>query len=300
MNRRVGGGRTLLAMLVLTGGLIGAASAQDQDPAQDPAQPPLPPLRPAISLLLVSEPIMTVNYTGDFGPMQVTGTLVQSPETPLRTIGPDGEPRDVRWTELSGVRLVRTPTAELPAGSFVLLLSGDPGALVRSSAVQPGGYAEATAAALLSPVLRRLPRLPGGELVLRGDPYETMRVPVERILNARQEPVRGSLDAPIAGELALEVGRVNGTGTKVVNIPMARVETLRRDVSRGLATVTLGDQQIFSGRVVSLPEVAIQVDVEGAALALAPQGTTKLSIPLSRVAQLETTTPLVTRTLGNP
>ena len=148
--------------------------------------------------------------------------------------------------------------------------------------------------------------------MLEGQPYGHIRIPTNQLTDLRMDAIRGSLVSMPDVTLSLEVRQggagVNGNGRgkngagdnfapaepKVVDIPLRRVEVFRRDVGRQLASVTLGDGQVFSGRIVQLPSAPIEVEVD-------PQTHTIRRYPLNRIAQFETTIQLLDRPLlGTP
>jgi hypothetical protein len=292
------------------------ARAQAQPPAPPAGQPmsDLPEVRPAISLLLVDQPLVSVSYNGDYGPMRVTGTLVDAPRRLLRILDITGGVREIRWTDLFSLNVVRVPTADLPVGSFTLMLSSEEGALPRSTATVTTNYTAGASVASVPPTPAHLLELPRGELVLQGQPYGNLRIATERITDLHMEPVRGSLVSMPDVTISLEIrqagssGNGNGNGRgknggegrgpsgepsepKVVEIPLQRVEVFRRDASRELLSVTLADGQIFTGRIVRLPSAAIQVEVDNQTR----------SYPLARIAQFETTLQLLNRLIApNP
>ena len=283
------------------------AGAQAQPPAPGqpvPGQPmsDLPEVRPAISLLLVDQPLVTVSFNGDYGPMRVTGTLVDAPRRLLRLLDATGATREIRWSDLFSLNVVRVPTAELPVGSFTVMLSSEEGALPRSTATVTTNYTAGATVATVPPAPAHLLELPRGELILQGEPYNSLRIPTERVTDLRMEAIRGSLVNMPDVKISLEVreGGGNGNGKnggqkggdngtpsepKVIDIPLRRVEVFRRDAARQLLSVTLADGQIFTGRIVNLPSAAIEVDVENQTR----------SYLLTRIAQFETTIQILNR-----
>src|SRR5881275_2062922 len=77
-------------------------------PAVQPANPDLElaPPRPAISLLLINEPTVTVTFNGDYGPMRITGALVEAPSQPLRVVSSGYGTRLVNWNEIFSLNVV--------------------------------------------------------------------------------------------------------------------------------------------------------------------------------------------------
>src|SRR5436305_5204656 len=190
---------TLLAGFALAAAVPARPASQAQPPAPaapatQPATPDveLAPPRPAISLLLISEPTVTVTYNGDFGPMRVTGALVEAPAQPLRVTALGYGTRLVNWNEIFNLSLVRVPTAELPVGSFTVTLSSEEGTLPRTTVVA-SVYTPAPTTAFVPPAPSHAVELPRGDLVLEGEPYRAMRIPTDRVIDMRMEPVRGSL-----------------------------------------------------------------------------------------------------------
>jgi hypothetical protein len=317
MRTRHGGAYGPAARWVIAALALGMIAGARPLHAQQEPMGEIPAPKPAISLLLINQPVVTVNYAGDYGPMRVTGTLMEAPQRLVKIIAANGDTRMIGWNEIFSLALVTVPTAELPIGSYTIVLSSEESALPRTSATLTTSYTPGVAVAAIPGVPTHVAELPRGEVVLEGSPYGAMRIPTSRISEMHQEAVRGSLILMPEATLSLEVraarpgeGGGNGKGApggrrqerpeargepvdaKVVDIPLRRVEVLRRDVANQTASVSLDDGQIFTGRVIRLPDVAIQVQVEGE--------TMTRSYPLARIAQFETSVPLISRPALTP
>jgi hypothetical protein len=286
-------------------------------PGAQPVNPDLElaPPRPAISLLLINEPTLTISYNGDYGPMRVTGTLVEAPSQPLRVVFPGFGTRLVNWNELFSLNVVRVPTADLPIGSFTVMLSSEEGTLPKTT-ITTAEYTAAPTTAFVPPAPEHAVELPRGDLVLEGEPYHAMRISTDRITDIRMEPIRGSLVTMPDASVSMQVsrgpadgggpgegkGEENGnherprrdrrevapgdeTGGKVVDVPLRTLQNYRRDARRQLLSVTRSDGQIFTGRVTQVPNVQLVIDVDG----------TQRSFPLTNIAQFETTINLLSR-----
>ena len=71
-----------------------------------------------------------------------------------------------------------------------------------------------------------------------------------------------------------------------MDIPLRRLTQYRRDVGRELVSAALDDGQLFTGRLVRLPNVAIVIEGN--------DGKSQ-SYPLANIAQFETTALLLNR-----
>jgi hypothetical protein len=234
--------------------------------------------QPAISLLPLCNPTVTVEYDGDYGLMRVIGVLMEAPESPLRVLGPGDLTRQASFFDLALLRRVRFPTAELPIGAYSVILSSDEAAL--PSSATPGTssnynpLAPTTAGAVIT-LPARLGQLPAGAITVTGEPYGVLRVPTRRISELRMEPVSGTLAQAPTGSFSLEIQQgddeVRGEADlpRIVTIPFLnqagrfQIERWRRDVARRLLQVVLADGQVFTGRLVDLPDVDLQVAVNG-------------------------------------
>src|SRR5436305_3542085 len=187
---------TLLAGFALAAAVPARPASQAQPPAPaapatQPATPDveLAPPRPAISLLLINEPTVTVTYNGDFGPMKVTGALVEAPSQPLRVTAMGYGTRLINWNEIFNLSVVRVPTATLPVGSYTVTLSNEEGTLPRTTVVTTT-YTTAPTVAMAPPVPSHAVELPRGDLVLEGEPYHALRISTDRVTDIRMEPIR--------------------------------------------------------------------------------------------------------------
>lgn len=254
------------AALLMPG--LGAAAGQAGAGVPEADLGPIP--RP-ISLFLLEQPTVTVTFQGDYGPVRVTGTLEQAPEEAVRVRSLQGVPREARWTEIRDLSIVQYPREGMPAGTYQVALVSDPvpltqiagATMVRDYVSQSGVWGSQ--------------RLPEGSLTLAGRPYGRMSVPLSRVTGFQMEPIRGTVTEFPRGELRMEVL----TGSPIT-IPLQDVQSLQRDQSRGVATVTLADGQSYTGRVVELPNASIPVTVASGE---------QVSVPIQRVSYLERTPP---------
>ncbi|MBI3909615.1 MAG: hypothetical protein HY320_01620 [Armatimonadetes bacterium] len=270
MKRRAPGGWLGAAGLVVL--MTSLAAAQNGEEA-------VGPLPRQISVLVTREPLVSAAFTGRYGPMRLTGTLVGAPQTPLTLADLAGQTREARWDEIRELTVVRTVTADLPAGSFTAVLSGDPGALSRPGLGVTGGYSPPGVRVLRSDQpLWRVRSLPEGELVLRGEPFGEARVPIARLTELVMQPITGSTTTFPDGVLRLEV-----EDGATVDLSLRAVQSYRRDTAAGVATVTLIDGQMFSGKIVQLPAAAYEVEKEGTG--------ERVRLPLDRIAQMEIIAP---------
>jgi hypothetical protein len=236
--------------------------AQDPEPPVDLGPPPRP-----VAILVADRPLVTVEMAGDYGPVRVTGILEGAPKP-----GVDLGSREASWSEVRALARVTQPSEGFPAGSFrVALVTDDlPAAQSTGSGVLYGLTSQQVGGTW------RAMRLPEGNLTLRGKPYGTLAVPTSRIVQVRMEPVRGDVEALPEGNIRIEV--LPGTS---VNIPLPEVQWLQRDLRRGTVSVTLADDQTFSGKLVDLPKVSIKFTGE-----MPPE-----PVPLERIVVLERRTP---------
>jgi hypothetical protein len=249
--------------LALAGVLAGpSARAQDTD---------LGPLPKPVTIYLLDRAAVTVTFDGDYGPVRVTGVLQDAPKDALHLTGAPGKTRDAAWSEIRSLTVATVPTVDTPAGTRQVSLLSDP---TPASQTQPGSYA--------ARVLNggetgwRLAKLPEGSLTLRGEPYGTLAVPTARITSFQMEAIRGNITDVPAGTVRLEV--MNGTS---VSIPLESVQWLQRDVPNGTATVTLLDDQSFTGKLVEVPKVTLAVDTDKG----------KQNVAFDQVAQFERVPP---------
>lgn len=256
---------------------MGPAGAQNanQNPAAEDAL--LPPPRP-VAIYLADTPVVTAVFNGEFGATRVTGTLESAPSEPLHLTDVTGHSRDVAWSDVRDLALVRSASEGLPLGSFTVNLLTDP----QTPATGPdytGGY---LSPALSSPgvgqVGWRLLSLPEGQVTLRGQNYGQITIPVSSLVSLDQQPLRGSVVQLPAGMVRVEV-----LARKTVDIPLPDVVSLRRDLKAGTVSVTLADGQLFTGKLIQLPDV--NIPLEG--------GRDRRPVPLSRVLDLEFTAPLL-------
>jgi hypothetical protein len=232
------------------------------------------PLEQPIALYVADRPHVTVSLTGSTGPLRVTGVLEQTPGEPLRLTDSAGRPRDVRWSEIVNLTRTEYPQEGLPTGSFQVSLLSDMAMQGRyGDALGAGG---GLAGSRTSYEGWRLLRLPEGSLTLKGEPYGTLTLPVARLTGLSMEPIRGNVTELPVGDIRVQV-----LDQTVVGIPTRSVSWFRRDLAAGTITVVLADQQVFTGKLVELPRVSVNVTV----------GDQKQSIPLERVVALQRTLP---------
>lgn len=282
---RILGVWTLALAGILSATAVGAQQAAQ--PAQEPAIPPLEdigqPPRP-IAIYVADRPTVMVTFSGDYGPVRMTGTLEQTPQAPLRLTDPFGKPREAAWTDVRSLAVVRTASEGQPLGSFTAYLtsdatapagSGTPGASsgYLSSALSAGGVGQGG---------WRLLRLPEGQLSINSEVSGRLTVPTDRLLEVYQQPISASVTELPRGTIRLEVMR----GT-TVGVPLQQVQALRRDLAAGTMSVTLADGQLITGRVAELPRVSIQFT----------DPSQQAPVPLERVVALEVRLPS-TRTMG--
>lgn len=256
--------------MVIRWGVLGLALAGGLLPvgvrAQDDGLDLGPPARPVV-ILLADQPVVTVDLSGDYGPVRITGTLEATPKAAV-----DLGSREAGWSELRSLARVTQPSEGFPAGSFRIALVTDD---VPASQTASSGYVTGLLNTEAPGTWRTL-RLPEGTVTLRGKPYGTLNIPTSRINQLRLEPVRGDVQALPAGNIRVELFPGN-----VVSVPLPEVQYLQRDVRRGTISVILGDDQTFSGKLLELPKVSITFVGE---MPLAP-------VPLERVVVFERRTP---------
>jgi len=250
------------------------------------AQPEREELPRRISILVTRQPIVSVTYTGRYGLMRLTGTLVRSPAARLEMVDSRGTARQVRWEEIRELQQVPTVTADLPSGSYTAVLSSDAGALSRSTAA-PSGYLATPSITRTGQYSWRVRSLPEGELVLAGSPYREARVPTHRITHLAMQPLSGSLLRVPDATITLEVDE-----GQVVTISLADVQSLRHDTTAGTLTATLLDGQIFTGKPGPLPSAAYTLRPES--------GGEPVNVPVDQIAQMEIIVPPAALDLGRP
>lgn len=246
--------RVGVGALVLAGAVHGASVAQELELE--------PPSRPA-AVLVADRPTVTVDLNGDHGPVRVTGSLESAPAARL-----DFGSGTAGWSEVQALISVFQPAEGFPAGSYRLGLVTDDAALLQtqSSGAVSGLYSAQAVGT------RRVLRLPEGNITVSGEPYGKLTFPVSRIVQFRQEPIRGGVKELPAGNVRLEL-----FAGAAVTVPLSQVQLLRRNLQANTATVTLADDQSFSGKLLELPKVNVTFTGDDAP---AP-------IPLSRVVVLD-------------
>jgi hypothetical protein len=255
----------------------GAGAANAQAPAN--GLDILGPLERRVTIFLAERPVWTATFMGDHGPVRVTGLLAEVPAEPLQVVHASGARREVPWTEIRELSLVRSPAEGFPEGSFWLQLLGDPVDPLRAgAAVLPGGGIGAGAVA----GRWRLASLPDEAIILRSANLGDLSIPLSRISELVMQPILARITR--LPEAAVRVEVLPGT---VVNVPLAQVASLRRDLRAGSITLGLADGQLISGRLVNLPDVAIEFDPPTA------------PIPLAEIVQLEVRLPAATALLGS-
>jgi hypothetical protein len=221
-----------------------------------------PPPRP-VAVLVADRPMVTVDLNGDHGPVRVTGTLEATPAGRL-----DFGSATAAWNEVRALVSVFQPAEGFPAGSYRLgLVTDDAAPLQTQSSGLVSGLYNTQAAGT-----RRVLRLPEGNITVSGEPYGKLTFPVTRIVQFRQEPIRGDVKALPAGNVKLEL-----FPGATVTVPLSQVQLLRRNLQANTAMITLADDQSFTGKLLELPKVDVTFTGEQAP---AP-------IPLARVVVLD-------------
>jgi hypothetical protein len=278
MERRQRGIWTLMAGLSLAALLpLGSARAQDE------AEPPpvdLGPIARPVAVYLVDRPLATVTFRGDYGPTRLTGLLDALPKDTIQITNSRGKTRNTTWTEVRGLTRVETATEGFPAGSYMVRLSTEQPNV--STTALTGDYAAPELSTPDQPAWRAM-RVPEGDVTLRGESYGTLSVPLNRIEALYMEPERFSIVQLPKGTLRLEV--LSG---KPIDLPLEQVQSLRRDVATGTAVVTLNDGQMFTGKVLQLPNVSITSEPP----------TAHAPIPLDRIVELTIRRPAIGGALG--
>jgi len=256
--------------LVVRMGLLGLALAGGLVPVSTSAQENEldlgPPARPVV-ILLADQPVVTVDLSGDYGPVRITGTLEATPKAAV-----DLGSREATWNEVRALARVTQPSEGFPAGSFRVALVTDD---VPATQTAGTGYVTGLLNTEAQGAWRAL-RLPEGTITLRGKPYGTLSIPTSRINQLRLEPVRGDVQTMPAGSIRVELFPGN-----VVSVPLSEVQYLQRNLRKGTISVILADDQTFSGKLLELPKVSIQFVGE---MPLAP-------VPLERIVVFERRTP---------
>ena len=250
---------TALVTALMAGTAVGAQDDGELGPVPQP-----------VSVFLLDKPTVSVNFNGAYGLVRVTGALERAPDEVLRLRTVMGAARDARWTEVRGLNLVDYPREGLPAGTYQAAMVSDPPAITQIQGAGIGRDYTAQSGAW------RVTRLPEGELTLSGAPYGSITIPVSRVTSFQIEPIRGNVTQFPQGQVRVEV--LEG---KTVSLPLPEILTLQRDQSRGTVQLTLADGQVFTGKLVELPNVNIPVTTTGG----------PVSVPLSRVSYLERTPP---------
>jgi hypothetical protein len=260
--------------------LLGSAAAGAQDAKVDElAPPPIPVL-----LYLVDQPVVTVVFDGDYGPVRATGVLDAAPKDAFRLTDPSGRSREVTWKEVRELSLVRAASEGLPTGSFTVRLTSDPASTGRGSTGGGGYLSPALSAPGLGQDGWRLLRLPEGEISIQGEGFGKLAVPADRVTQFVIEPIRGQVAQMPKGSIRLEV--LKG---REMSVPLQEVVSLRRDLAAGTVSVSLADGQLFTGKLLELPKVSFAVQ---------EAGRERPPIALDRVVQLEVTLPAAAGRLG--
>lgn len=260
--------RRMKSLWVL-GGLL-AASLAAALPLRAQEDTDLGPVPSLVSLYLLERPTVSVSFQGAHGPVRVLGTLDRAPEELPHLRSLYGVPRETRWTEIRNLSIVEYPREGMPAGTYQVALVSDPIPAGQVAAItatrdyttQTGAWSAA--------------RLPEGELTLSGAPYGTLAIPLSRVTSMQMEPIRGNVTQFPQGQVRVEV--VEG---RTINVPLQDLLTLQRDQARGTVAVTLVDGQVFTGRLVELPDVNVSLTTQNG----------MVTVPLSRVSYLERTAP---------
>jgi hypothetical protein len=244
-------------------------AASYQASAQDEAEAPLE--RPIVIYPLKDAKVTAVAQ-GEFGPLRVSGTIVEAPKETIRVADSAGRTRETAWTEVRTLQQAAYPAEGLPSGSFLVTLTSDPlEAAGGSGAFYSTGTGGGNPAAAW-----RMSRLPEGQLKLAGKPFGELTLPVSRLVSFAIDPIRGNTTEMPAGAVRLEI--LPGV---VISAPLTDVRSFRRDVARGTVAVVMEDDQSFVGKLVELPSVAIALKGAGATT----------SVPLAGIAQFDRAVP---------
>jgi hypothetical protein len=257
-------GATLLMLAAAAATVTGARGALAQEPEIEVGLGKLPQ---RVSIFLTARALVSVTFTGDYGPVRVTGSLDEAPKEPLRLTDTAGRAREVSWDEIRTMTNTDYPTEGFPAGSFQVALITD-----ATSGTTPGGIAyrpgittgSTTSVVGAAQGAWRMLKAPEGTLKLSGSPFGTLSVPTSRIAAFEVVPIIGDVAELPQATIKLEV--LQGS---TVSVPFSEVRLLQRNTVRGTARVTLMDEQTFTGKVVELPKVSLSitptdiVDAEG-------------------------------------
>lgn len=259
LAKRAGVG--LLALAAAVAAVNGAQSARAQAPAAtSPDEIGLGPLEQRVSVYLAARAQVSVTFTGDYGPVRLTGSLDEAPKDPLHLTDNSGRTRDVSWDEIRTMTNTEYPTEGFPAGSFQVALITDNATGTTGNMTAGIGYRSVAGSGASSSIVGasqgvwRMLRAPEGTLKLTGSPFGTLSVPTSRISAFEVVPIIGNvLDLPQT-PIKLEV--LQGT---TVSVPLSEVRLLQRNAVRGTARVTLLDEQSFSGKIIELPKVTLSI-----------------------------------------
>lgn len=240
-----------------------AAHAQDEQEA---------PLERPIVVYPIKDARVTVIAQGEFGPLRISGTLLEAPTEAVRVADSAGRSREVAWTEVRTLQQASYPAEGIPAGSFLVTLTSDP---IEATAGAGAFYSTGTGGGNTSAAWR-MSRLPEGQIKLSGKPFGELTLPVTRIVSFAIDPIRGNTTEMPAGAVRLEI--LPGI---VIAAPLADMRSFRRDVARGTAAVVMEDDQSFVGKLVELPNVSIALKGAGAVT----------SVPLAGIAQFDRAVP---------
>ncbi|HEU4754217.1 MAG TPA: hypothetical protein VFU47_13995 [Armatimonadota bacterium] len=266
--------------------ILGGVALAPQVLAQEPQ--PLPEIEPPprpITVWVAERPTVTLTFQGESGISTLVGTLESAPQEKVRITDSNGLIREVPFTDISGFSLVRQPFEGLPAGTYTVglfsrlassLLTGTP-----NTGADYSGLSDPQQENVL-----RANRLPAGDIVLSGQPYGRIAVPLSRVLDMTTTPITARLAELPAGTVRVEV-----LPGKTVDVPLRAVEGLYRDLQNGTVTLQLNSElaenvgQTISGKLLELPQVTLE-------LGEAPN---RQSVALSRVVALQR--PSLTRRL---
>jgi hypothetical protein len=241
--------------------------------AQQPPVPEVPELAPPprpLTVLVAQQPEVTVTFVGEYGVSTVVGTVESAPSVNVRLTDSAGQARDVPFTQLYSFSTVRAPLEGLPAGSLTATLLSDPGILQRLSGAGYSGDAQ-------SSNILRLNRLPEGNLVLSGQPYGRLTIPLGRVTDYGQLAISGLTGEMPAGNIRLELFPGNA-----MQVPLRSVEGMYRDLKNGTVVLDLstgqpGVTQRLTGKLLELPQVTLRIG----------EAPDQRSVPLDRVVALQ-------------
>jgi hypothetical protein len=259
------------------------ASSQGTAPPTDPQLPDLD--TQPISILLIDRPTVTLQVAGDHGPLRLTGTLEQAPASLGRVVDATGESHAAVWSDISSFTRVLEPVEGLPAGSFSVGLISDAGRAFQIRAGGAGGGVGASGGAYGGGGLTgsgdsaqgwRLLRMPSGTVSLSGPPFVRIDVPLGKVAAYQRVPLVGEVTGLPRGVIEVEV-----LGGRTLSLPLENTVLFRRDLGRGMISVSQLDGQSFVGKLVRLPGVSIEVSNDAG----------KQTVALSRVLQMNRTPP---------